>query len=412
MANEAFVIRTAPSGPDAPAGTPGYVLTVQADGVSVAPEPPGAGGSVTPLTRVYNVDFDGTATTPTGAFSGDKAFNGATCTQDAVDVAAVVGDAVVLVAKANPTPEAVNLTPGTTATRICLRSWQLERSDGTLLSSFPQPQLGAVTCDMGGAPVAGLVQIEGFTLGSLALNGAGAYLAKVVQCTIAGNLTGAAQQPALYGSVVSGNVTGLDAIDLFDSTITGTLTTNTGIAIWRGSTVNGGTIDQCDAVDCKILGSLGGGTTAGGLKFRNCTMPSTVILSTCSLDATSELQALKAGAEFRDTIFALSTGQGGDASPVSGNITLNYSGPLRGIVCATTLTASITIVLDETSGIALQPFFLDIYNTTGHTITVHDSAAATLVVCATQAAGTGARYTFGISGTTGKVVLVTPREAL
>ncbi len=39
MVDTAFVIRTGPSGPDMPAGTPGYVLTVQPDGLSVKPEP-------------------------------------------------------------------------------------------------------------------------------------------------------------------------------------------------------------------------------------------------------------------------------------------------------------------------------------------------------------------------------------
>jgi hypothetical protein len=40
MVDAAFVIRTGPSGPDMPQSTPGNVLTVQADGVSVAAEAP------------------------------------------------------------------------------------------------------------------------------------------------------------------------------------------------------------------------------------------------------------------------------------------------------------------------------------------------------------------------------------
>ncbi len=55
MVDTAFVIRTGPSGPDMPQGTPGYVLTVQPDGLSVKPEP-APGGSLSPLTKVAYAD--------------------------------------------------------------------------------------------------------------------------------------------------------------------------------------------------------------------------------------------------------------------------------------------------------------------------------------------------------------------
>lgn len=408
MTNDpSFEIRRAPSGDNAiPLSTPGNVLTIQADGTSVAGEPVPGGGSVTPIALVYNVDSSGTAATPNGAFSGDLAFNGSTAVQDAVTAASAFSDAVVAVS--NCTVEDLVLTGDII---LSLRSYQSQRVDGQNLSTTPFPKLGNVTVDMGAAPTGGpRIEFEGFTFASLSFQGAGAYAAKVTQCFVSGGLIGTiAQQPALYGSTVVDDVT-IGQLDLYESQIVGSTTLTTdGLSIWRNSIVGVCTVSALDAFNCTIGGLLGGSTTPGACKFRQCKI-NAGITSSCSLDAESELFAMKNGAHFDDTIFALSLGQGGDASPITATQSFDFSGVTRGFICATVLAGNIVVTLNETSGADLDGFYIDCYNTTAHTVTVHDSAAATLKVLPTQADGTGTRYFFGISATTHKVVYLSSKK--
>jgi len=407
----AFEIRRAPSGDNAiPLSTPGNYLRIQADGVTVAGEPVASpGGSITPIAQVYNVDSSGTAGTPDGAFSGDKAFNGSGAVQAAVDAAVAVGNSVVLVG--NCTTEAVAFAASpATAIILAVRSYQQQGVNGQNFSTAPFPALGACTCDMGAAPAGGpRLDLAGFTFASFAFNGAGAYTANLSQCFISGNLTGTgAQQPALYGSTVAGDAT-IGQLDLYESQVVGTLTlTAPGTAKWRNATVGACTVDAVDAFNCRIAGLLGGGTTPGACKFRQCNIVAGVT-STCSLDAETELVSMKGGAAFSDTIFALSVGQGGDAQPVTATVTLNCTGQTRAFICATTLTGNIVLTLDETGGATPRQFPVDNYNTTAHTITVHDSAGANIgpggAVLPTQAAGTGTRYLYQIDAGSGKFVL-------
>jgi len=409
MVDAAFVIRTGASGPDMPQSTPGNVLTVQPDGFSVAAEPVPVtpGGSITPLALVLNVDSSGTPIVPDGAFSGDKAYAGSSAVQTAQDAAVLAGAAVVLIS--NCTEEAVTFGDGG-AVRLLVRSYQLQRVDGQNLSTTPFPKLGACSVDMGAAPAGGpLIDLAGLTFASFAFNGAGQYTATMTQCFVSGNLTGnGAQQPALYGTCIAGDAT-IGQLDLYESQIVGALTlTAPGTAKWRNATVGACTVDAVDAFNCRITGLLGGGTTPGACKFRQCNIVAGVT-STCSLDAETELVSMKGGAAFSDTVFALSVGQAGDAQPVTATVSLDCTGPRRAFICATTLVANIVLTLNETGGATPVQFPVDNYNTTANTITVHDSAGANIgpggAVLPTQAAGTGTRYIYQIDGTTGKFVL-------
>jgi hypothetical protein len=394
MVDAAFVIRTGPSGPDMPQSTPGNVLTVQADGVSVAAEPvptPPSGG-ITPLALVLNVDSSGTPIVADGAFSGDKAYAGSSAVQDAQAAAVLAGSAVVLIS--NCTEEAVTFGNGG-AVRLLIRSYQEQRVDGQNLSTTPFPKLGACSIDMGAAPAGGpLIDLAGLTFASFAFNGAGGYTSTMTQCFVSGNLTGSGgQQPALYGTCVAGDAT-VGQLDLYESQVIGILTlTAPGTSKWRNATVGACTVDAVDAFNCRIAGLLGGGTTPGACKFRQCNIVAGVT-SSCSLDAETELVSMKGGAAFGDTVFALSAGQGGDASPITGSQAFDFSGPTRAFICATVLAGNIVVTLNETAGADGDQFWIDVYNTTAHTVTIKDSAATTLKVCPTEAAGAGTRYFF------------------
>lgn len=407
----AFEIRRAPSGDNViPVSTPGNVLTIQPDGVSVAgePVPVSPGGSITPLAQVYNADSSGTASTPDGAFSGDKAYNGSGAVQAAIDAAIVAGNSVVLVS--NCTAENVSFAASpASAIILAARSYQQQGVNGQNFSTAPFPALGACTCDMGAAPTGGpRLDLAGFTFASFAFNGAGAYTANLVQCFISGNLTGnGAQQPALYGSTVNGDAT-IGQLDLYESQIVGVLTlTAPGLAKWRNALVGNCTVDTLDALNCTVA-TLAGGTTPGGVKLRQSKILGG-ITSTCSLDAESELFAMKNGSHFDDVIFSLSLGQGGGAQPVTATVSLDCTGQTRAFICASTLAGNIVLTLDETGGATPLEFLVDNYNTTAHTITVHDSAGANIgpggAVFPTQAAGTGTRYIYQIDAGSGKFVL-------
>lgn len=58
MSNPVILLRGAPSGPDLDPSTPGYVLTVQADGRSVRAEPAGGGGGTTVFLASAEINFD------------------------------------------------------------------------------------------------------------------------------------------------------------------------------------------------------------------------------------------------------------------------------------------------------------------------------------------------------------------
>lgn len=87
MSNPALVLRGGPSGPTFDPSTPGFVLTIQADGKSVAPEAAGAGGLVS---------FNGRTTPAAVPTAGD--YDASDIPNDSAASGASVADALTLLA--------------------------------------------------------------------------------------------------------------------------------------------------------------------------------------------------------------------------------------------------------------------------------------------------------------------------
>lgn len=522
MVNEAFTIRVPSSGPDMPASTPGYVLTIQADGTSVKAEPAGGGGAGTPLTLVAYVDA-AAAAGGNGFNSLTQAFNTAQDAFDAgyrslyfapgtyADLAITGDDNVLLCGLVQPGKQGQNqvllssitiakgggdvclqnlscadvtdtslvpivltlvdasMSGGITGTNTVLRTGTETETQSagfrpnvisgdvacaaadlsyTLITgTLGCSTLSAQFCSIGAATASGAA-----TLRNCSANGAFTGTALTISdSTVAGalTLTGACdgQDSTLSGAVdITGattfrNVRALDAFHghaagtlaqssfagafqldgnaavvrcTFDSAADTTLFLGAGVSAANDSSFAG--VVQCNGslfnlFDCDYAKTI---TATTGLTLRQCRPTGAtpdLQSNALSLDSETERSVLAAGCNISSAIRALSLGQGGRASLLSVTASVDFSAALRAVATRGALGADIVLTINEASGVATEPFFVDCWQSV-HTVTVKDSAAATLVVCPAQTAGTGARYTFGISVTTGKAVLITAREAL
>lgn len=477
MTNAAFRIRIPPSGPDMPAGTPGYVLTVQSNGLDVAPEPaPGGGGSVTPLTAALVGDRNGAATTPTGAYSGDKAFNGATALTAAVAaLAATNGGGIELAPGTYPCPPLViaeqtlairGLGPpsGVTGSAVVLTgNIELNASDAQCALTLEDLTSGAGISDSGtgadvtvnrassaainitGSLTATQATIDGPSLANATDCERTAFTSdfvavgasKFLQCTFAGTFDCQGTQIAgckfnngahveavsrLSDSVIqSGQFRVDDAAVLENLAVLDGNATHLLLApVSTTSEVNG----------CQFGGGVQFGegafnvrgtsfahaiaqTSNGILRMWDCTFDTTAGLFSIAsahlfMNAATELAALLAGLDVEVTIHALDSSQGGDAVFISDNdTTVDCTAETRAYLGQQVLGANHTYTLNTTGNVGdTQTYTIDSYNRTAHTLTIKDDAAATIATLGTVAAGEGLRYTFGISQTTHKFVLV------
>ncbi len=379
-------------------GTPGNVLVISPSGTGVQPVPLPA-GSVTAVQRVFVAAASGTAVAPSGAFSGSEVFGGVTAVQDAIDAAEASGGSAAYVAETAALEAIIIGTAAPTSVTLSLQGMVPTGVDGESVSVGPPTALGAVVANMGAVPVGGKVELSGFTIASYDHAGAGGFVEKFRQCLFTGNYTdtGAVSQPEFYDCCLAGTLTavGVNALRTF---FVDNISLGAGQAIFRGCTVaNAATTVGDDALfdGCLIVGIVvNGGVVPGGLKFRNCTWGASVIVASSSTcDATSELAALAAGVTFADTIFAGSTGQGGNATPLTANVTIDYGGPLRAVGCRNAAALTLTLSAanaDITNG--LQRFAVDWWSTLG-ACTVK-FVAATIATIPAQVAGSGVRFWF------------------
>lgn len=222
MANEAFRIRIPPSGPDMPAGTPGFVLTVQPNGVDVAPEAPaGPGGSVTPLNAVAVTDAASTAGTPDGAWSGDKAF-------------ATVGAAIVALSTFGG--GGIPIAPGQytevlDASGLSLEMYGLGSAQPLTVNTMTTVLHGSLT--IGGSEPSGFVSLRNLQYdGAIDGTGSGGLRTENVICRGPANL---ATMDSRWSSFGTNPITALGQLTDFQSTFFQAVTV-TGNTSARGST--------------------------------------------------------------------------------------------------------------------------------------------------------------------------------
>jgi hypothetical protein len=420
MVDVAFVIRSGPSGPDMPQGTPGYVLTVQSDGFSVKPEPAGGGGTLLPLSDVAFCDSGTTATTHDGNIESPFVD-----VQDAIDA----GFTNILVC------------PGSYgAVALGAASYYIAAFGAA--PSLNPPSVGLIT-----SVDPSSVTLQGISPGGIDDSGsAGPVIFDLIDVVMSATITGSGQTVLRTGTVLQNVKPGFEptvlqgctacaAVSLAFTRSAGDINCSVLDAIYsRGTDIvcnASGTsrvkhsafanvqFDLCDNEDCTITGTVTG-DAGGGMQWRDSVL-SGAVQNPISWDATTERRSLAAGVDLTaiDFVLALSSGQGGPAKVISAaNTTINFANPVgptnenvtRAIVCRG-VGQNTTVTLDETSGVALQPFLMDCWQS-GFTCTIKDSAAVTLQVVASNTAGNGTRNLFQIDGTTGKVVKSAPLQAL
>jgi len=443
MTNEAFRIRIPPSGPDMPAGTPGYFLKIQPNGLDVAPAPvPGGGGSITPLTAALVADENGTATTPTGAWSGDQAFNGASALVDAVAALGPTGGGSVALAPgaysgngsalniqeiacvlrglgdpASIEPAGVrlfgNITLNASDSSCSLTletlNCQADISDGGTgcdltidrASAAAISITGRLTCDRAG--IGGTVT---------------ANACSVVDSTAADDFhaVGAVQ---MRGTTFSKQLFVEGDADIeqctFPSTTSTALIVGTGTGRLQGNTWSCVTQfgDGVFSIYGDTFKKAVASTSPGTLRMFDCKFDTTgggfsLASAKLFMNEASELSCLLAGVDVEVTIHALDVAQGGDAVFICSNDTaVDCTAETRAYLGQQVLAANHTYTLNTTGNVGdTQTYTIDTYNRTAHTLTIKDDAAATIATLGTVAAGSGLRYVFGISQTTHKFVLV------
>lgn len=458
MTNEAFVIRTGPSGPSMPQSTPGYVIKIQADGTSVKAEPETAGGSVTPLTAALVGDSNGTATTPTGAYSGDKAYKGVGALPALIAALAPTGGGGIELAPGSysgvDAPLAIQeqvLTirglgaPGQPPTGVRIfGNITLNASDAQCSLTVQDLACGADVDD--GGTGADFHVVRGSASGAVTITGSysadsapcGAVTASAATCTgasfdganhyLGASLINACTYTAGLHLEGGGRLlnTNIDAGQLqinapfvmmtceVNSASDTCLLLATGASRVNNSAFLGvvqfgdGTYDVRGSIFAKTIA-----TTANGvLKMYDCVYDTgggafTVASAHLFLDSESELNMLLAGVDVEVTIHALDLGQGGDAVFVSdNNATVDYAAETRGYLGQNVLTAGRTFKING-AGAAddNKEWWIDNYNRTGNDLTVTDEADATIATLSQVAVGTGERWVFGVDPTTHKTVL-------
>jgi len=463
MTNDPFRIRLGPSGPEMPAGTPGYVLTVQADGVSVKPEPaPGGSGSVTPLTASLVGDENGTATTPTGAFSGDKAFNGAGALPDLVAAMGATGGGGIWLAPGAYSgngsalsiqellltirgmgttglqPAGVrifgNITMNASDSAAALTMEDLvcdaDISDGGTGGEVHLARVGA----SGTISITGPFSAQDSACGPLQANaveaqrtdfsGAQSYLgtSTIDGCTYAGALTMTGGGQLLNTNINSGALVVPAPLVMVNCEFNSAGDTAALVATTAGSRLLGnvflgsvqfgtGSFDVERCTFAKAIAQTAGGT----VRMWNCVYDTgggafALASDNLFLDGASELNALLAGVDISASIIrALDSGQGGDAVVLNGDATKNFTAQTR-VHVPKNLGADITLTLALTGALAgaMQCFTVDQY-ATGHTVTVK-FGLTTLVVIPAVAAGTALRVVLQVDPTDAAIGLVGSRK--
>lgn len=411
----------------------------------------GGGGSITPLTGVAVADQNGTALTPDGSFSGDKAFNGLNALQDCVDaLAGTAGGGIWLAPGDYSGDDApvelidISVTINGLGFSGAAADPPAARLDGSIVltSTDASADLGLVsvvqgcTIDDGGSggnvsmrrcngvgsiDIAGTLSvIDCFMQGPLAaavlditdcqvngvptvgtLNANNCDFASAVTCT--GCALNGCTFESTFGS--SGTINADGCTFLSDATQGGV-----GTSTVRDSTFVGNTqFDKVIAYDSTFQ-VVAGGTDPRSMQFYNCVITSQVN-SPCAVDAATERESLLVGCVFAASIGALSIGQGGDALAISESESHDFTAETRLVVCPGTLAGDIAINIEATGGKNLQKFFIDNWSQ-AHTITVTTNGGDDLLVTiAPQVAG-GARYTFGITEGDVSVVVYTDTESL
>lgn len=170
-----------------------------------------------------------------------------------------------------------------------------------------------------------------------------------------------------------------------------------------------GTFRHYDSTFKKAIAS----TAPGIPEFRNCvfdTSGGAFAINSAQLffDSASEISALLANVSISVTIHVLDSSQSGNAMFVSdNNDTVDFTDETRGFLGQNVLSANRTFELDTTGSVGdTQTWKISSYNRTAHTLDVVDDTAAPIISIGTSPAGTGLLYTFGISQTTHKAVLV------
>lgn len=154
-------------------------------------------------------------------------------------------------------------------------------------------------------------------------------------------------------------------------------------------------------------------TAPGTAEFRNCvfdTSGGSFSINSAKLffDSASEINALLANVSINVTIHVLDSSQDGNAMFISdNNDTVDFTDETRGVLGQNVLSANRTLEIDTTGSVGdTQTWKISNYNRTAHTLDVVDDTAAAIVSLGTVPAGTALLYTFGISQTTHKAVLV------
>jgi len=403
-----------------PAGTPGFVLTVQANGVDVAPEAV-SGGTLVPLKNVAFCDSATIATTHDGNIESPFVD-----VQDAIDA----GFTNIL------------LCPGAYGNVALSAAVQYFIAAFGAAPSLNPPSIGTIT-----TTDASTVALQGVSPSAIDDSAsAGPVILELIDVVMSGPISGSGATVIRTGTVLQNTKAGFEAVVLQDVTAAGAVSlaftrvagdiqcsvldaiysrgsdvicTDSGISHLSHSAFADVTFDTCECDNVTITGDLAGDAN-GGMVFRNSLL-SGDIQSPVTWDATTERRSLAAGCSFSgpDFVLALSSGQGGPAKIISSTpVTFTYNdtvGPtnevaLRAIV-PRGVGVNVVATLDETGGIDLQPYLFDCWQS-GNTVTIKDSAAATLQVVASNTATHGTRNQFKISESTHVAVQAAPLASL
>lgn len=435
MVDVPFVIRTGPSGPDMPQSTPHYVLTVQADGVSVKAEPlpTPPGGTITPLHAALVCDAAGTAPEPDGSWSGAQAF-------------ILLQEAIAALAATNG--GSVSLPPGEYSGAFTINEQTtLLRGLGPRTGIDGSPDVSPSFAKLGGSiALSASDALCKLTLESLTCNATiddGGTGADVALTGIVGNqtiaITGTLEANditqsetvvcnrvvarvatfdgafhsiggGVLRSVTFNNVAQFDDVaDMQDARFLNTASTYLHLGVGPNRYVNGfwlgvfeGGDGSHDFQNCSFSKAVhaNGGAKLTFRQSKFTTNALSVAAGTVEMDAESELNALKTGIDIEVQITALSIGQGGDALFFNATATKTIAGPTR---CYTprTVPAAQVLTLSVAGVTGGEVWFFDMY-ATDNPIAVHDAGGGTIgpggAALPVQAvAGTGTRYGFQVN---------------
>lgn len=342
MTDPAFVLREGQDGPIVE-GTPGHVLTFQADGKSVRGEPGGSGGGVQtvfgrpgPDVVADPNDYDAQMVTNDTPLTGD-----------------FVGDALCLALHGTYTSlhllvNAAKMTADVTFDGCTGFVRILEAVDDLrqmfVTNASEMAILGGVT----GLPVTG--------------DGPPNIGARL-DALIIDNVNGLVVQ----GFRFSGNVQVQDFAK--DVSFEGCAFNENGVD-FNGLPV--------DLFNCNVRHPMANTDLA---RFRSCTFiaagAGTMSMGALAFDAATEGEYFKAGNALTGKLTALDSSQCGDAQPMADvDTTVDFSGTeWRLVLAASTLTNARALTVNTTGGAAGDVFVVDSYNASGHAVTVNGGLA-------------------------------------